>query len=366
MNSNRYIFLSSLSLLLIGIILWGIYAYFSGNGSASNQLIFVHPSALYFLWIIPAFYLLFYAKYQQKLTLLNQYGHPFFGQSIPQWRIISGQFFFAITIAFIITALAQPIYGKKKVQGIAKSMEIAVCLDISNSMNAMDMQGDARLTVAKRTLSGLIAQLSGEKIGLCLFAGDAMVQLPLTSDYQTADLFTNEVQTSYISEQGTNITGALETAALMFSKNSEPKCIILLTDGENHDEEESEIYSYIREHNISFYGIGIGTSTGASIPLDPTDLSKGVKRDENGFTVTSQLNPEFIKTLANKLNGTAIITSEAYPDLNAILTEINRGKIKKSRNLDFEIKSSVYEYAVLLALISFLCWILIRGIRAYG
>ena len=82
--------------------------------------------------------------------------------------------------------------------------------------------------------------------------------------------------------------------------------------------------------------------------------------------MNSKLNPEYIKQLANTLNGTAIITSEAYPDLNAILTEINRAKSTKSRNLDFEIKVSIYEYAVLLALLSMVGWMLIQGIKRNG
>jgi Ca-activated chloride channel family protein len=140
----------------------------------------------------------------------------------------------------------------------------------------------------------------------------------------------------------------------------------MITDGEDHEKQSSEIYNFIREQQIAFYGIGIGTTSGGPIPEDPTDPNTYNKRDANGFTVHSKLNPEYIKQLANTLNGTAIITSEAYPDLNAILTEINRAKSTKSRNLDFEIKASIYEYAVLLALLSMVGWMLIQGIKRNG
>ena len=364
MNIKKYGLFSLIALACLTTICWLLYSYFYG-GNSTSSLIFITPGYLYSLWVIPVIYTGFYFQQTQKNRLWKQAGSPLFGKKISVFRVVLNQFLLAFSLTFLLIALAQPIYGKKKVKGVSRSMEIAICLDISNSMNVKDIEGESRLEVSKRTIKGLIQQLSGEKIGLCLFAGDALIQMPLTSDYGTTDLFTSEVQTSFISNQGTNVVEALETGVLMFTKSQEPKCIIMITDGEDHQDHESEVFNYIREEQISFYGIGIGTSTGGSIPEDPFDEHSSVKRDNLGFTVISKLNAGYIKSLSQKLNGTAIITSEAYPDLNAILTEINHAKSTKSRNLDFEIKASIYEYAVLLSLIAMVLWIVLKGVKAY-
>lgn len=364
MNEKKDIIYSFVSIGIIAIILGGLNYFFSYSQHGKSTLIFTKPAYLTILWFVPIVYLLYYRNQRIKETLQKQYASPLFNRTISPFRTSVSQFFLTLSICFVIIALGQPVYGKKKVKGVSKSLEIAICLDISNSMNVRDLQGESRMEVAKRTIGGLINQLSGEKIGLCVFAGNAMVQLPLTSDYQTAQLFTEEIQSSYISNQGTNIIEALETSVLMFSKSNEPKCILMISDGEDHENQQSEIYNFIREQHIAFYGIGIGSTAGGPIPEDPQNPNSGNKRDANGFTVNSALNPNFIKDLASRLDGTAIITSEAYPDLDAILTEINRAKSTKSRNLDFEIKASIYEYAVLLALISLSGWILVKGYKA--
>lgn len=365
MNPKKYLSISLLSFFTIVLCLYFSDLYFLSQKSVSHNIIFTHPNYLFGLWGIPALYLIFYYHHLRKVKFFQHFGSPSNHKKIKLWRIVTSQFLWVISFSSIIIALAQPIYGKKKVKGVSKSMEIVFCLDISNSMNALDMEGESRLEVAKRTMKGMIHQLSGEKVGLCLFAGDAIEQLPLTSDYATAEVFIEDVQTSLMSEQGTNVVSALEKGSLMLSKNNEPKCIILISDGENHEQKESEVFNFIRENGIHFFGIGIGTSAGAPIPVDPLYPETGNKRDEHGFTILSKSNGRFVKELASKMNGTAIITSQAYPDLNAILTEINHAKTTNSRNLEFEIKSSVYEYPVMLALISMFLWFLIDGIRAY-
>jgi len=365
-KSNKYIPYYLFSLGIIAAILFALNYILSASGDVKSALIFTNPSYLNWLLIVPIFHLLSYRNQLRKDSLDKQFGSPNFGKKQAIISTIAAHFLLMLSMSFLVIALAQPVFGRKKVAGISKNMELTICLDVSNSMNVRDIQGESRMEVAKRTINGLINQLSGEKIGLCVFAGNAMVQLPLTSDYATAQLFTDEIQSTYISNQGTNIVEALETGVLMFTKTNDPKCIVMITDGEDHEKQSSEIYNFIREQQIAFYGIGIGTTSGGPIPEDPLDPNSSNKRDANGFTVNSKLNADYIKQLANTLNGTAIITSEAYPDLNAILTEINRAKSTKSRNLDFEIKASIYEYAVLLALFSMACWMLIQGIKRNG
>ena len=121
-------------------------------------------------------------------------------------------------VAFLILALANPLLGKMKQNTKADNLELVICLDISNSMNAKDIENTSRLEVAKRGLSQLVNQLKGERIGMCVFAGTAFVQLPLTNDYHAAKLFTQEIETDMISAQGTNISSAL-TNSLQFKRS---------------------------------------------------------------------------------------------------------------------------------------------------
>lgn len=272
---------------------------------------------------------------------------------------------FSFGIVCIVLALAEPVYGKKKVGGVVRTMELVVCLDISNSMNTKDIENTSRLDISKRALNALIDQLSGEKIGLCIFAGNALVQLPLTSDYNTARIFIEDIQTSYLSEQGTDVVSAMDVATTLFSKEPVSKAILLITDGENHQAPESDIYTYLRQEKIQLCILGVGTEEGGPIPQDVYYPEYGFKKDKEGFTVISKMNPKFISQLAEKCNGTAIVTSEAYPDITTILTEINRMKRTKSRNLDFEISASVYEYPVLAGLIAFFTWIVMFKRKAY-
>jgi Ca-activated chloride channel family protein len=244
------------------------------------------------------------------------------------WSILR---FFMLRTAFVflIFALAQPIFGRKKVKGTMKSMELVVCLDVSNSMNTCDIESTSRLEVAKRSLNALIGTLAGEKIGLCLFAGNSYVQLPLTTDYSAAKLFIEDVNTNAVSRQGTNIPDALSTAISMFTKEKLTKAILVVTDGENHEEENASVYEDIIENEIQVCALGIGTELGGPIPEDPFNPQNGFRKDAFGQNVVSRMNPAFVKQIASKTNGYAMITSEPYPDLQTILTQINQMKRTK-------------------------------------
>ncbi|NBV09029.1 MAG: VWA domain-containing protein [Flavobacteriia bacterium] len=336
-----------------------------GNLTSRTSLFFAKPEYLNLTFLLIPLYLgfiFFQWKGFRIHTNLSSTQHS----NPPKVLFQSVKFtIFTFGVVCIILAMAQPVYGKKKVGGVSRTMELVVCLDISNSMNTKDIENTSRLDISKRALNALIDQLSGEKIGLCIFAGNALVQLPLTSDYNTARMFIDDIQTSYVSEQGTDVVAAMDIASTMFSKEPISKAILLITDGENHQAPESEIYSYLRQEKIQLCILGIGTASGGPIPEDVNYPEYGFKKDKEGFTVISKMNPTFIRHLAEKCNGTAIVTNEAYPDITTILTEINRMKRTKSRNLDFEISASVYEYPVLAGLMAFFGWILMFKRKAY-
>jgi Ca-activated chloride channel family protein len=254
--------------------------------------------------------------------------------------------------------MANPLLGKVKQSTKAENLELVVCLDVSNSMNVKDIDGTTRLEVAKRALTQLVNQMTGERIGICVFAGSAFVQLPLTMDYHAAKLFIQEIQSDMISAQGTNISEALSISDKMFTQLKTSKGILLVTDGEDHEGLGDTIVSSLTDKKVEIAILGIGTEKGGPVPVDIEKPGLGNKQTDNREMVISKLNPDFIKKLATDLNGTAIVTSEPFPNVNQVLTEINQMKRGNSRNLEIEINESWYQIPLLFVLISYALWVL--------
>jgi Ca-activated chloride channel homolog len=262
--------------------------------------------------------------------------------------------FFLYRNAFVllILALAQPVFGTKKVSGTIESMELVICLDISNSMNTKDISKElSRLEISKRAIIQLVNNLHGEKIGISLFAGSAFVQLPLTSDYNAAKLFISDISTGMISGQGTNIAAALETSRDMFSEQKTSKAIILVTDGENHEEDPRSVLASINEKKIGLSILGIGTTSGGPVPVNPDRPELGYKTSSTGMTVVSKINPSLIRSLASQGGGSATISNSEFPDLRELLTEINQMKRTKLRDLQFDMKENRYRVPLFVALL---------------
>jgi Ca-activated chloride channel family protein len=273
-------------------------------------------------------------------------------------------FFYRNTIVLLIFALAQPVFGTKKVSGTLESMELVVCLDISNSMNTKDISPElSRLEISKRAIIQMVNNLHGEKIGLCLFAGSAFVQLPLTTDYNAAKLFISDISTGMISSQGTDIAAALETSRDMFSEQKTSKAILLVTDGENHERDPRGILTTIKEKNIALSILGIGTTSGGPVPVNPDRPELGYKTSPTGSTVVSRINPSLMRSLASQGGGSATITNSEFPDLRELLTEINQMKRTKLRDLQFDMKENRYRIPLFGA---FLFWLFYLFLNRYS
>lgn len=369
MSKERYTY--RIGRAAFSILLWELIFWFtllvgreivSKSLGGNKQIIFLEPRYLYLLILlipiigVSLFQLLKYNQLVER-TSLNVRKSLF--SSINTGRFLIKFILFRTSLVFLIIALAQPSFGKKKVSGLSKELELVVCLDISNSMNTQDISPTmSRLQVSKRALSQLINQLSGEQIGLCLFANSAFVQLPVTRDYSAAKLFLSDIETSMISGQGTNINAALETALSMFSEKQIPKAILVITDGENHEESPDEVLKKIRDQKIGLSLLGIGTRNGGMIPKDPDRPERGYKTTASGVRIISKVNPAFIRKLASLGGGSAHLSESEFPDLTQILTEINLSKRTKSDNFEFEISQERYQIPLFLAIC---CWVAFLG-----
>ncbi len=352
------------------LIFWGLYFVIlkvigAAHGTGADHVMFKVPSALNLLFLlIPVTGVYLYNVYRHNRLVgrtsdrvVRSYLKP-----VSTFSSFARYFFFRNALALLIIALAQPIYGKKKVAGTSETLELVICLDISNSMNAHDISDDlSRLDVAKRALVQLVNNLHGEKIGLCLFANHAFVHLPLTRDYPAAKLFIDEIETYLLSSQGTNVAEALEVASNMFTKEKTTKGILLVTDGENHETNPDLVLRKIRDSKIQLIVMGIGTAKGGVIPKNPDRPELGYKTDAMGKTVISKLNKSFIEKIASKGGGHAHTTSDEFPDLSALLTEINQMKRTKIDTLDFEVKEERYQIPLFISLIFWLTYLLWSG-----
>lgn len=365
MNKLRYTYRISRAvwfILLFEVAFWGVLLLLQEviiqKLSENVQIIYLAPSYLYLLFLlIPIIGFSIYRLYRYNKLVLRAGVHvrQSLFSPISTNRFLLKIILFRSVFVFLVISLSQPCYGKKKVSAISKELELVVCLDVSNSMNARDIApAKSRLDVSKLALSQLINQLSGEQIGICLFANSAFVQLPITRDYTAAKLFLSEIETSMISGQGTNVDAALKTALTMFSEKQIPKSILVITDGENHEENPDEVLTEIRNEKIGLSFLGIGTKKGGMIPNDPDRPELGYKKTTNGRTVISKVNPSFLKKLASQGGGSAHLSESEFPDLTQILTEINLNKRTKNDNFEFEISQERYRIPLFLAIC---CWI---------
>lgn len=369
MSNNKYTYRFNWVLgavILWEIIFWSIYTFAIGaiGNSSKNvdSVMYKYPTAFnltFLLVIIILIYLYNIWGYNNSASKAKTRVLQSLLQPASTMSSFLKFFFFRNALVFLIIALAQPIYGKKKVSGTSDSLELVVALDISNSMNTKDISKEmSRLSISKRALVQLINNLHGEKIGITLFANNAFVQLPLTRDYSAAKLFIQDIETNMISNQGTNVSEALEVSAEMFSKEKTTKGIILVTDGENHEINPDEILKKIKESKIQLSVLGIGTKKGGLIPKNPHRPELGYKTNAVGKTIVSKLNPKFIQSIASKGGGHANISSNEFPNLSGLLTQISRMKRTKIDNLEFDIKEERYQIPLLISIIFWLAYLL--------
>ncbi|MBL4862122.1 MAG: VWA domain-containing protein [Crocinitomicaceae bacterium] len=371
MNKDKHTYNLKLILVSVGIwelIFWMLYYFvihsfglLSGSNT-TERLLYKSPVTLNLLFfLIPIIGVFIYniAGYNKLANKANTRIMRSFLRPVSSMSSFLKYFLFRNAFVFLILAMAQPIFGKKKSLGTSESLELVVCLDISNSMNTRDISKElSRLDISKRALIQLVNNLHGERIGICLFANNAFVQLPITSDYGAAKLFINEIETGMISSQGTNIDAALKVSEQMFSKERTTKGIIMVTDGENHEENPAEILAKIKEAKIQLSVLGIGTKKGGLVPKNPRRPELGYKTTALGKTVLSKLDEQFIQDIAAKGGGKASVSSSEFPDLSALLTQINQMKRTKIDNFEFEIKQERYQVPLLISLFFWLTYLL--------
>lgn len=230
---------------------------------------------------------------------------------------------FLIGIGLLIIGLANPQIGSKLDEVKREGIDLIVAIDVSNSMKAEDLSPN-RLERAKRAMLQLVDELKGDRLGIIVFAGKAYTQLPITTDYSAAKLFLNTIDTDIVPTQGTAIGAAINLAEESFDmEGGGNKVLIVVTDGENHEDDAVEAAVNARKLGIKTYTIGMGTPNGAPIPVYKRGQKAGYRQTADGKTVVSSLNEEMLREIAASGDGIYIRATNANAGFTEILDEIS-------------------------------------------
>ncbi len=299
---------------------------------------FANPEFLYLLLILPVLAGLFIVNRVKSANAIRKLGDTsLISRLMPELSRIRPVLKFILLlsgISALIIVLARPQYGSKLEEVRKQGVEVIIALDVSNSMLAEDIQPE-RLTRAKQAISRLVDNLGNDKIGLIVFAGDAYTQIPITTDYISAKMFLSTIGPEMVPKQGTAIGAAIKLATKSFTPGEgKSRAIIIITDGENHEDDPVSEAEEAAKAGIVIHTIGIGSSEGVPIPVS-TGGRKDYLKDQNGTTVITRLDEEILKKIAVTGGGNYIRASSSSIGLDEIFSDIR--KMDQS-----ELESSVY------------------------
>ena len=297
---------------------------------------FAHPDFLYLLFLLPALVAFYVYAMIVKKKAIKKYGNPtLLAELMPEVSTKRQHLKFWLlfgAITMVIFIIAGPQFGSKLETVKRQGVEIMVCLDVSNSMLAEDVSPN-RLDKAKQMLSRLTDGFTNDKVGLIVFAGDAFTQLPITSDYISAKMFLSSINPSMVSTQGTAIGAAINLAARSFTPDeTTDKAIILITDGENHEDDAIGAAKAAAEKGIHVNIVGMGDPKGSPIPIQG---SNNYMKDKDGNVVITKLNEQMGQEIAAAGNGMYVRADNTNSALKALQKEIE--KMNKT-----ELDSKVY------------------------
>lgn len=325
---------------------------------------FANPQYLWLLALIPAMALIFALAARSRLRRLARFGRlTTLDELMPEvarGRIILKFVLFSTALMLLVFAAARPQFGSKLREVKAQGIEMLLAVDVSNSMLAEDFEPN-RLERTKYAINKLFDGLKQDRVGLIVFAGEPKVQLPITTDYRMAKAFARRIDPSLVSVQGTAVGKALEQSLLAFSESGDDRhgrAVILITDGENHDDDALAVAKRAAEQGIRIYTIGIGTPEGAPIRIDGEFI-----KDERGEMVVSKLDEDLLVQIADLTGGAYVRATKQDIGLDEIVRNINELEQAELSTTRFEEFDEQYQYLVLAAIVLLLIELLLLDRR---
>lgn len=316
---------------------------------------FENPEYFYALLVIPVLIAFFIWMVFWNKKAINRFGDwAIIKRLIPARSVGRQTFKFVVLMTaylFIIIGIANPQIGSKLVEGERKGIDMMVALDVSNSMLAQDIKPD-RLERARQAISKLVDKLGNDRIGIIVFAGNAYVQLPITTDHSAAKMFLSTISTKVVPTQGTAIGEAIELAAKSFDEEKHSRAIVVITDGENHEDDAIKISKSVAEEGINVYTIGMGLTEGTPIPeYDRTGRQTGYKKDRQGNTVVTRLNEKMLQDIASAGNGIYVRANNTQAGLSKVFEEINKLEKTEFESKMFTDYESRFQYFIAVGLL---------------
>ena len=314
---------------------------------------FANIEMLWLLLLLPVFVAAYIAIIRRKQRQLKQFGDPeLLAELMPNVSHIRPVMKFGLVmlaLALLIIAAARPQYGQKEKTVKRQGIEVMFALDISNSMLAEDVAPN-RLDRAKQMLSKLIDQMVDDKVGLIVFAGEAYTQLPITCDYVSAKMFLNTITPDLIRTQGTAIGDAIMTSMASFGgeESDASRAIILITDGENHEDDAIAAAKAANEKGIKIFVVGIGKPDGSPIPIPGTN---NFRKDRSGNVVVSKLNEQMCRDIAAAGQGLYVRCDNTNTATRALQKELNTLATSEIETKVYADYNEQYQGFVLLALL---------------
>ncbi len=283
---------------------------------------FANPQYLYLLILIPIFIVLFFLLMWLKTRNVKKFGNKEMMKAMmlnySATRLYVKFFLVQICLALMVFCIARPQFGKKLETVKQRGIDVMVALDVSNSMMAEDISPN-RLEKAKQMLTRLVDGLNDDHIGLVVFAGEPYIQLPITNDFVSAKMFFSSISTGMVPVQGTAVGSAIELCLRSFpEKEGVGKAIIVITDGENHEDDAVEMAKLAQEKGVNVYVIGMGKVGGSPIPIGNGDF----KRDRSGNVVISKLDETTCQKIAGAGNGIYVRADNTNSAFNLIQKEL--------------------------------------------
>ena len=320
---------------------------------------FADPTYLYLLAVIPVLAIIRFLTYRNQKKRLRKFGDPKLLRSlmpdVSRFRPAVKFWILQGALALLVVMLARPQFGTKISNEQRTGIETIIAMDISNSMLAEDIT-PSRLDRSKMMVENLVDHFTNDKIGLLVFAGDAFVQLPITSDYVSAKMFLSSIDPSMMATQGTDIARAIDMASHSFTQEEGiGKAIIVITDGEDHEGGALESAKAAKDAGMRVYVLGVGSTQGAPIPIPGTG---DYMKDNTGNTVMSALNEDMCRQVAQAGGGAYIHVennSAAQDQLDNELNKLSKKETTSTVSSEFDEQFQAVAILALLLLILEIC-----------
>lgn len=334
----------------------------------------IHFEHIEYLWLLLAVVavgvLWGLAEWQRQKRIERWADRNMLGRLIPDrsgWRPSVKMGLTLMGMAFVVVALANPQVGTKMEKGKRTGGDVAVCIDVSNSMMAEDIKPN-RLERSKRAVSQLLGHMAGDRVSLVVFAGTSFIQMPLTNDYSAVKLFLDQVSCDMVASQGTAIGGAIEKAMQTFGygdpdrewEKSRGRAIIVISDGENHEDDAVGAARAAWKEGVKVCTIGLGQPSGSPIPEhDFRGKRNNYKRDSKGEIIMTYLNEQMLRDIASAGGGVYQRAGNAGSELSDIAKVIDNLEKEEYDEAVFSAYESRYQYPLVAALVCLIAEILI-------